>query len=521
MKKCSLLLFLAICLSCSSDSDQPEPNSNPNPNPNPPTQGEEDTTAPTIRIAGLQDLIEVLTTLEVTVTDASNNVNTAILVNGDEVFTTTQKSFSYELDPFDFPSGETTITVQSTDDSDNQGSESETFELKKLLFRSTELELFLLPTDNLDVYLAINSEETGELVASMLVQSVDDITLYAPENFSRQKIVATQYFLGKGTIPNINNAQSFASLEPGIEIMTVEEAVGTLNLNRRPFMRNESFNLNISDIPVNTRVTANSKDYIFLSSSVSYDKEAVENIFLYSTSSPTTSNLDSYRYLILTEFEDTMISFNNFNTLSQEDRVTNNLPPDTESYTLFLDGYLNIERYSTDNDHELYSVSGGLNPTSYSFPIILDYEVMRQRLFIDFNDGREVFASFKGLSEPLIPSLTINQTGDIVNVSGDYDSHVLTQDIEGPGPNPILFRRFYIDDNSSSVSIPFQNLEIPSGVIENLNAKGFSINATNNMGNLSITLTKREEEINYQDRIFYFIQRNEAGDVYDLTFPLD
>ncbi len=525
MKMRFLPILLLLCLGCSSDSSEPEPDGNPNP----PTQGEEDTTAPSINIAGLQDVIEVLTELEVTITDTSQSVNTVLFVNGNEVFTTTQKTFSYELDPFDFPTGETEVTIQSTDDSNNQGIESGTFELKKLLFRSPDLAGFDPSEETMDIYLAINAEQSGELIVSRLIQSFEDATFYAPEGFERQEIVATRFILGKGAISNLNVAESFASLDSGIQIMTVEQAVEKLKLNRGGFPWDQMFNLTIADIPVNTRINGFSRDYAFFSGQVRYNEENTQSLFLYSQTSPNITDLDNYRYFILEEFEDTSISFNDFLTVPVENRITNNLPPGTSDYFLSIEGYLSMERYEKDNDHELFKISAGGNNNenntyNYSFPTFSEYPILRQKLTINFNDGREVTASFRGVGKPQIPNLSISQSGNRVGISGIYDGLVFAQDIEGPIPDgnssPILFRRSYADDDSDSVSIPFDTLELPLEVIQNLETKGFSISPTNNPGNQTIGLIKREQEIDYHDRIFYFLQRNEAGDRYGLTFPL-
>nr|WP_298922948.1 hypothetical protein [uncultured Allomuricauda sp.] len=525
--KSLLVIFLMLVFSCSSDSEEPN-------NPEPPTQSEPDTTAPTITIGGLDNNVEILTTLTITITDESNSVNTVILVNDNEVFSTTDKTISYELDPFDFPSGATTITVQSADDSDNLGTESESFELKKLLFRSTDLAGFDPSNETVDIYVAINLKESGELITSRLMQTFDDATFYAPEEFKREQIVVTRYVLGKGVFSTLNVAESFTSLEPGIEIMTIQEAVEKLNLNRGPISRDEKFNLTISDVPVNTDVNANSPDYILNGSASSgevfYSPENAINVFIYSVPSFTDVDLDSYKYFILNQFEDTSLSLNDFETVSVENRITNNLPPETLNYSFQLHGYTNMERYTKDNNHELYNAVGGenylnKNTNDYSFPTISDYSVLRQRFYIDLDDGRKVFASVRGLSGFQVPDLSIDRTGDLIIINGTYDTHTLIQDIEGPIPDgnsdPISFRRFYIDDNSNTVPIPFDALEIPEEIILDLTEKGFSINSTNNTGKLSIDLTKREQEVQYQDRIFYFIQRNEAGDTYRVTFPLD
>lgn len=525
--KSLLIIFLMLVFGCSSDSEEPN---NPQPNPNQPTQGEPDTTAPTITIGGLESEIEVLTTLTVSITDASNTVNTVILVNDTEVFSTMDKTISYELDPFDFPSGETTITVQSTDDSDNLETESESFELKKLLFRSTDLNGDDPSNDFVDLYLAINSEKTGELIASRKMQTYDDAVFYAPEDFQRQKIVVTKYVMGKGLFININVASSFASLDPGIELLTVDEATNKLGLNRNLGIRDGQFMINITDVPVNTNFNTNTSfDYGAnggpFNFDFSYDIENTENVFIYSD--PFNQNINDYRYLILDEFVDQTVSYDNFNALTTEEIQTNLLPSDTESFFFQLRGYIDNNKYETDSYRSLYDYSANTNTSgnTFNFPLINTFGVLQQRLTVTLNDGREVYSTFKGLSELQIPDLSIDRAGDLITINGTYDTHTLIQDIEGPIPSgfsdPILFRRFYIDDNSNTVSIPFDTLEIPEEVILDLTEKGFSISNTNVSGELSIALTKREQEVQYQDRIFYYIQRNEAGDTYRVTFPLD
>ncbi|MEP4946404.1 MAG: hypothetical protein ABJU26_02585, partial [Flavobacteriaceae bacterium] len=297
MKYKSLFItFSMLVFSCSSDSEEPN-------NPKPPIQGEPDTTAPVIAIGGLENDVETLTTLNVTITDESNSVNTVIMVNGNEVFSTTDKTIPYELDPFDFPSGATTLTVQSTDDSENQGTESQSFELKKLLYRSTDLSGDDPSNDFVDLHIAINSEETGELIASRKMQTYDDAVFYAPEDFQRQEIVVTKYVLGKNDFLHLNVATSFASLQPGIEIMTVEQAVDKLGLNTSGVgARDGQFALNIIDAPASPSFALNTgRDYGAnggpTSFELSYDMENTQNIFVYY--GMFSSSIDDYRYTII------------------------------------------------------------------------------------------------------------------------------------------------------------------------------------------------------------------------------
>ncbi|MEL6916303.1 MAG: hypothetical protein AAFO99_01100 [Bacteroidota bacterium] len=522
-KKSFIVLLLSIVVfGCSSDSGEQTPTDDNDP----PVQGETDTTAPVISLSGLEDTLEVLTTLNFSVTDASENVTTTVSIDDEDVFSSMEKQFSYELDPFDFTTGEKTLMVTSTDDSGNMGSESQRFELKKLLFLSSDI----ISNDAIDFFIAINEEETGKLIAYRKMESVEDGRFYAPDDFERQEIVATKYILGKNGF-TFDLAESYADLQPGIRILTQEQASSMFNLSG--IVNEGNFQLNITDTNL-TPFNFSSFDYIASSSVLSnttsydfrYDIENTDNIFIYSIPFNST-NLEEYRYFIIEDFSDQTISFNNFKTVSKNNIETINLPPGTVNFNFELRGYLDIERYESDNFHQLFKLSGSLDifANTIDVPVIDNYGVLSQRLFVGLEDGRGILSTFRGLSDLVLPNVGIERSGNIINTSGTYDYSELSLDINGApipnSPNPRFFRWFYSNDNDNAVSIPFENFEIPEEVVSNLNTKGFDLGDISSPSNLVIGLVQHELEVNYQDRIFYNLTRNEKGNRTSVFFDLN
>ena len=77
-------------------------------------------TAPIISVSEIAETIEVLTTIDISVSDNTENVNTTISINGNNVFTTTQNQFSYDIDPFEFPNGATNLVISAIDEDGNE-----------------------------------------------------------------------------------------------------------------------------------------------------------------------------------------------------------------------------------------------------------------------------------------------------------------------------------------------------------------------------------------------------------------
>ena len=182
-----------------------------------------DETAPKITLSELPEKIETTAELNITVSDASENVTTKIFVDKIEVFSTEKKSFNFTLDPFDYKTGNRNLSIISTDKSGNETTNKSTFESKRLLLvypdplRNTELETRYS-------YIAVNKMD-GELVSFKKIEADEDIKFYADDDFERQDFVITQYNIGLGNL-NLIYAYSYGGIVPGtVFISKGEQAI--------------------------------------------------------------------------------------------------------------------------------------------------------------------------------------------------------------------------------------------------------------------------------------------------------
>ena len=524
--KSLLVIFLMLVFSCSSDSEEPN-------NPEPPTQSEPDTTAPTITIGGLDNNVEILTTLTITITDESNSVNTVILVNDNEVFSTTDKTISYELDPFDFPSGETTFTIQSTDDSNNQGEESQTFELKKLLFQADDIAGAVLgnfQNGTEEFFISLNNL-SGELIAFRKINNSQDGKFYAPESFERQNFVATTYII-KDTFPFI---VSYANLPAGTTVLTLEEANSIFNLERAKDM---SFNIEISEIPAGGYfVKSSGENYSGGRGSNSNNGSTsltvrlastanIDNIFLsyMESTSLSTSNIDNYRYSMipLNDFNDKVISYNDLKAVTETTEI--NIPTELESFVYDLRGFTDEVAYETNNFNSIYEV-GTSNLTgeeiSLEIPVINNFNVFQQRIQGKIDETISIGLNQKGLSDFVIPDWNIEKSGNDINILGDID-FITFENFVTSSKDALGGFWTYNSNEVNSTKIPYDSFEIPSEIAILLENLGIPVDSFNNTNpTLSIFLDDYELESNYEDRIFYNFFRNERGSRVYMEFQLN
>lgn len=91
-----------------------------------------DETAPTLAITGLNEPIETYREIEVMISDESS-VETSILINDMEIFTTSELQFNYELNPYVIPVGIAQVKVVSEDEFENSTEEEFQVEIKHFL----------------------------------------------------------------------------------------------------------------------------------------------------------------------------------------------------------------------------------------------------------------------------------------------------------------------------------------------------------------------------------------------------
>ena len=406
------ICVLQVLLGCSSDSEVETP----------PMEEEQDTTAPQITINGINDTLERTTTVTITISDASDIVETTVMLNGNEVFSSNTKEFSFDIDPFDFPNGETTLTVQAIDDSDNEGMASNIFDLRRFL---VSIAAPFFGTDS-EVFISANSLD-GDLLSATNVEIPRNIVrLYAEENIARQNIVVSSYTLNSVFL----TFNSIADIEIGTDLVVFQENAGIATVDtfvERPIV--SSFNVTVTAVP-NTTVAGSfyaagegyfgSFPTINPLSAGEFDSELsigveenVNELFLYTSDVFNSSgnrgiNLDNYRYMFINELTDQSISFADLQAPTET--ITINIPDNTTSYNSSLLGFSNESDFQNNISRSLldfFSPSPPNGATTFStieLPVVNAFDIVMNRIALQLADGRNVNFFNVGIKDVVVPN---------------------------------------------------------------------------------------------------------------------
>ena len=207
IKKILFLTFLSLSFIACEDENSTE------------TDIITETTAPEISLINFSSELEVLTDINFTIKSASDNVNSVLSMNGKEVLTSDKKSFSFKINPFDYPTGENTLSIVVTDAEGNQNEQSKTIELRKLLVSIAAP----FTSDSQEVWLSANTLD-GELLAfTKATRQYEIVKMYANDDFIEQPIVVTSYLLSPDAIYKAQ-LKSIASIQPGTDLVKFQEA---------------------------------------------------------------------------------------------------------------------------------------------------------------------------------------------------------------------------------------------------------------------------------------------------------
>ncbi|TAI49408.1 hypothetical protein [Flagellimonas allohymeniacidonis] len=471
---CSALFF--AFLSCDSSSEDPTDEG--------PVQttdddiSQPDETAPTISISSVPDVIEVLTEFNLQITDESDQVTTTFSLDGTEIFQSTQKNFTFELDPYDFDSGAKTLEVKSTDDSGNEGSTTVSFELRKLLVVYPDpLRESASIRENTEVYFAINNLEGG-LVDFKKIEDDEDVIFFAPDGFDRQDVIITRFMLTNFTNPSdrIVDVNSYSGIKPGTHLLTEEEEREMFN---QPVERDQSANLIIDT----DRIARVNSYHGFLSGGIFPNTSNYTLSFASGLDTPFFVKLDSplgisslidYAYLFIDGFTKTDFTIDDFGPPAE---LASLAIPEGDSFNLLLLGYFDESDYESHKFHIIHFVSGGTPGTSIEIPLLSELNVYAKQLTLIRPGGKTIFTKQKGADVPFsIPNIDITKSGETLNIQGEYDyiDHYLQT---FTAASDVTFAWSFIERPIPSMTIPFlNNFEFPEAVQSVLNANSVDIN---------------------------------------------
>ncbi len=523
LRKLSLgIAFLVFLFSCSSE-DSSTGNTNPPNNEDP--VGETDTTAPLISITGIDEAIEVLTSIDILISDNSSNVSTKIFIDDVEVFSSQERQFSYEIDPFDFQIGDRVLKVVSEDNSENETTEMVSFTLNKLLFGLSDLQG--RPLDGtIDYYLTLNTM-AGSLITSQKIESDEELLFYADDGFERQDIIATLFliFSNPNTFPR-SFVISYGDVPAGTRTLNNTELMASRN---QRFLTN-NFQMEMTDAASDTNFFMNGKDYELISGfsfaegnfneSGRYNPNNPSSAFIYS-SSENTNNIESYKYLFFNDLnENTTISFNDFQSIQQTDEII--VPDEVTDFTFQLRAFEDTNAFNSGEFNTVLRFSGNKEDINgvINIPMFDEFALYQQEYNANLTENIGWVSFLSGLSTPQIPNWSAELQNREVITSGNYDFLQTIATFTSLNPdNTITW--FFNSERKESFIMPFETFELPDEISTFLNS--IQINITN-YGQITFyraDLFEYEQKFDIVEGLFSgFPFLNSKGDQQVLGFTL-
>lgn len=511
-------IFICLLISCSNSPEDSTDQILPI---------ERDTTDPELSIAGLQDVIEVITSITISVTDESNNVTTVVLIDGQELIRTEDKEFSIEIDPFDYSNGNRTITVESTDSNDNQSSLSKSFELKKLLFVYSDIQILsFLDSTNAEFFVSLN-KLNGDLIEYRKIDKLEENRFYAIDGFERQNFVASLFIISTDLPNRQSGIITYADIRPG----SITQTANQVTLQNTPSKKTDSFKLTMTDANGQTNFYAGGKDYslgIFgkengnFESNVLFDPDTKDEILIFSNPD-NVNNLDFYKYLFIDDFGDKTLSFSDLTPLGEY--KTLNLPFDVSDYSLSFSGYRNEDAYKNNKFNSLFrknQIQSGTYSGQIDVPIFNNFEVYSKSFSAGLSNNRRFYSRTKGFSEVTIPNWTASVVGNEVITFGDYDNIQISATFRGTlvGNTKNFMSWTYRRKNNQQFDMPFENFEIPGEIKEMLQIAQIDPNDPSQLLTLGLTLQDFEINVDIEKGIFVGFGENQYGDEESMRFTI-
>lgn len=519
-------LFLLSLLIIGCDSKENE---------SPEIDEELDTTPPVLSISGLESSIEVVTTLNITIQDESNMVNTTVSINEQEVFSSNQKSFSFEVDPFDYPTGENSLTIISNDGEGNESIQSQNFEVRKLLVSIAAP----LIASSQQVLISVNTMAGDLLAFTEVNRQVENVDLYADDDFSPQPIVVTSYILSPDTVVKAK-LNSVTHIEPGTDLIAFQDAGGVPTENTYdgspfsfPYTINvteiETSKLGNSLLAIGNNHSAISNDAFEESGGFTVQlpfraqTEMIENAVIY-TSNLFAANIDDqiavddFKYLLVEEPTNSSISFSEFKTPSSIETIA--IPSLATTYASRIFGFLDGEAYGNNEFRYLHDASYTENLNGLiDIPVIDEFDIVRNSAIMQLNDNRRLEVSTLGIKNiPDVPQWDAILSGESIIMSGEFDKFTILS-VTSDNPD-VRLDWSYTDKPQENFSLPFESFEFPAEFLAYATAQNLNLSSLHSNSLYIISLFDSSEELEFEELLFNTDSYKGLGDVFILSFNL-
>lgn len=498
------------------------------------TVEEVDTTAPIPSITGLEVDLEVTTTINISIQETSTIEEISVLVNQSEILNTKEKVFSFELNPFDYPNGENTLSIVAKDSEGNQSEENQTFEVNKLL---VSIAAPAVPAVS-QLFFSVNTMD-GDLVAfAPVTRPLEIVKLYADDDFTPQPIIVTSYEMQPEAVYKAS-LKSIGGIEPGTDLLKLQEAAGFKSENTidtSPYLEG-GIVLNVTDI--NNEKLANSLfgagyNHSAISRNTNgqsdnyeaqiffrfQESQSVNNAFIYPSSffipnDEQQISIEEYKYLFIENPSNSTYSIQDFKVADTE---FINIPSSVTSSFLRTFGFLNNEAFKNNDYRYVYDLNIENTNNLLELPLIKEFEFLRNSLILNLNDRRRLEISTLGFKDVVLPEWTVMRSDNTINMTGEFDKFTLSFIL---GDNPDVSMAWdFTDKYQESFEMPFESFEFPEEFITYSSAQNLSLLDFNSRGIFYIEQFDSSEPWVYEELLFNIFTYTKLGDVYILRTDL-
>lgn len=501
-----VLFFLLLAISCEESATENEVVDN-----------DSDTSLPNILVSGLEETIEVKSTIEINISDDSDMVSSVVFINGEEVLSTVEKSFSLEINPYDYPIGETTLIVTSTDEEGNTGQYQSKFDIKRLLVTIaapfnpvTEKKLIFINDPNgklLETYETTRPKEVASVYTTMETE-VEFITV---------SIASFSYTPDKDFGLFID---SYSEINPGTDLSIAQERNGVVTERTQdPIQGRTAFYpliVNDSEQIASSLLSISFEHLINVNSIEETNNGFISNVQL-STSNPNfpeaflfTSeqmsvvggfgNIAKEDYSFLSLTNENQLSTAPLNFQKPEEWQSIEIPGDVNYYFLSGIGFRNETAYSNNQYHYFYQTQRRNETNQIEIPMIEEFSKKKVTYIMFSNRQNRVLRGYTPIDNVITwPDWHVNVNNDQINFIGNFNLIVLYRSISNDSSR--IQWDFRITPKNM-FKLPYETFELPEDVLGYLNFHGLEVKNPDNSDIFRVKLTAKD--LPYTDIIFNY-----------------